>query len=78
MMGLGPSHLLILLVVALVLLGGKGKISSIMGDFADGIKQFKKGMADDSAEVKRAEEQKAIDAQKAVQSAASGTTSKTS
>ena len=40
-------HWLIFLAVALLLFGGKGKISSIMGDVADGIKSFKKGMADD-------------------------------
>jgi sec-independent protein translocase protein TatA len=33
--------------VALVLFGGKGKISDIMGDVAKGIKSFKKGMSDD-------------------------------
>ncbi len=36
-------HLLILGLVILVLFGGKGKISDIMGDFAKGIKSFKKG-----------------------------------
>ena len=39
-------HMLILLAVALLLFG-KGKISEIMGDFAKGIKSFKKGMAED-------------------------------
>ena len=28
---------------------GKGKISSIMGDLAKGIKSFKKGMSDDNS-----------------------------
>ncbi|HEY1243708.1 MAG TPA: twin-arginine translocase TatA/TatE family subunit, partial [Hyphomicrobiaceae bacterium] len=36
-------HWLILLAVALLLFGGSGKISSIMGDVAKGIKSFKKG-----------------------------------
>jgi sec-independent protein translocase protein TatA len=40
-------HWLILLAVGLLMFGGKGKISSIMADVADGIKSFKKGMADD-------------------------------
>jgi sec-independent protein translocase protein TatA len=31
----------------MVLFGGRGKISSLMGDFAQGIKAFKKGMADE-------------------------------
>jgi sec-independent protein translocase protein TatA len=42
-------HLLILGAVVLLLFGGKGKISDIMGDFAKGIKSFKKGLADDDA-----------------------------
>jgi sec-independent protein translocase protein TatA len=42
-------HLLILGAVILLLFGGKGKISDIMGDFAKGIKSFKKGLADDDA-----------------------------
>ena len=44
-------HWLIVLVVVLVLFGGSGKISSLMGDVAKGIKSFKKGMADDVDEV---------------------------
>jgi len=45
---LAPQHLLLLAVIALLLFGGRGKISSIMGDFAQGIKAFKKGLADDN------------------------------
>jgi sec-independent protein translocase protein TatA len=37
-------HLLILLAVVLVLFGGRGKISGIMGDVAQGINAFKKGI----------------------------------
>jgi sec-independent protein translocase protein TatA len=40
-------HWVILLVVVLVLFGGKGKVSDLMGDVAKGIKSFKKGLADD-------------------------------
>ena len=40
-------HWVIVLAVAVVLFGGRGKISSLMGDFAQGIKAFKKGMSDD-------------------------------
>jgi sec-independent protein translocase protein TatA len=43
-------HWVILLVVVLVLFGGKGKVSDLMGDVAKGIKSFKKGMADDPTE----------------------------
>jgi sec-independent protein translocase protein TatA len=43
-------HLLILLAVVLLLFGGRGKISGIMGDFAQGITAFKKGLKDDKGE----------------------------
>ena len=33
----------------IVILFGKGKISSIMGDLAKGIKSFKKGMSDENS-----------------------------
>lgn len=39
-------HWLIVLAVILVLFGGSGKISNVMGDFAKGIKSFKKNMAE--------------------------------
>ena len=35
-------------VILVVLLFGRGKISSLMGDVAKGIKSFKKGMASDT------------------------------
>src|SRR5216683_2152451 len=40
-------HWIIVLLVVMVLFGGRGKISSLMGDFAQGIKAFKKGMSED-------------------------------
>ena len=40
---------IIIVAVLVVLLFGRGKISSIMGDVAKGIKSFKKGMSDDSS-----------------------------
>jgi sec-independent protein translocase protein TatA len=45
-MGLSWSHILIVLVL-FVLLFGRGKISELMGDVAQGIKSFKKGMSDE-------------------------------
>ncbi|MGH6817731.1 MAG: twin-arginine translocase TatA/TatE family subunit [Methylovirgula sp.] len=45
--GLSIWHLLILAAIVLILFGGRGKISDIMGDVAKGIKSFKKGLADD-------------------------------
>ena len=38
-----------IVVVLVVLLFGRGKISSLMGDVAKGIKSFKKGMSDDTS-----------------------------
>ncbi|WP_026606375.1 twin-arginine translocase TatA/TatE family subunit [Methylocapsa acidiphila] len=45
--GLSIWHWLIVGGVALLLFGGKGKISDIMGDVAKGIKSFKKGLSED-------------------------------
>ena len=45
--GLSLPHLLLLGAVVLILFGGKGKISEIMGDVAKGIKSFKKGLSDE-------------------------------
>ena len=44
-------HWLVVLVIVLVLFGGRGKISSIMGDIGKGLKNFKKGMKDEDNEV---------------------------
>ena len=38
-----------IVVILVVLLFGRGKISSLMGDVAKGIKSFKKGMSDDGS-----------------------------
>lgn len=48
-MGLSIWQILIVLVLV-VLLFGRGKISDLMGDVAKGIKSFRKGMADDEVE----------------------------
>ena len=39
-----------IVVILVVLLFGRGKISSLMGDVAKGIKSFKKGMATDTTD----------------------------
>jgi sec-independent protein translocase protein TatA len=44
---LSPWHLLILGLLVLLIFGGRGKLSGIMGDAAKGIKAFKDGMKDD-------------------------------
>jgi sec-independent protein translocase protein TatA len=53
---MSPSIWQILIVVLLVvLLFGRGKISALMGDMAKGIKAFKSGMADDPEETQKVE-----------------------
>jgi len=48
---MAPSLTQIAVVIVLVvLLFGRGKISSIMGDIAKGIKSFKKGMSSDATD----------------------------
>ena len=45
--GLSPIHWLIVLGVGAVVFGGRGKLSSIMGDAAKGIRAFKDGLKDE-------------------------------
>lgn len=47
MFGMSMPHLLVAGAVILLLFGGKGKVSDLMGDFAKGIKSFKKGLSDE-------------------------------
>lgn len=42
--GLSIWHLILLLAVVLILFGGGGKLSRIMGDFGKGITSFKAGL----------------------------------
>ena len=39
-------HILSLAAIALVLFGGRGKVSDLMGDFGKGINSFKKGLSE--------------------------------
>ena len=62
-------HWLVVLLVVVVLFGGRGKISQLMGDFAKGIKSFKKGLKEGEAEASdeekpalRADETATVDA----------------
>ncbi|MEG3093418.1 twin-arginine translocase TatA/TatE family subunit [Sphingomonas sp. PB1R3] len=61
-----PIHLLVLAVVAILLLGG-GRFSNLMGDVAKGVKNFKKGMAEEDD--KPAKPSARIGAQKAAEPA---------
>jgi len=52
---LSPTHLLIILLIILILFG-RGKVSEFMGDFAKGIKSFKKGLSDEDEQKPQAPE----------------------
>jgi sec-independent protein translocase protein TatA len=54
---MAPSWFKLVLVVGLIfVLFGRGKISEFMGDFAKGIKSFKRGLSDDPDEPAAAKE----------------------
>lgn len=53
--GLSIWHWMIVLVVGLLLFGGRGKVSDLMGDLAKGIKSFKKGLSEDNTEEAKAD-----------------------
>ena len=54
-------HWLVLIVIVMLLFG-RGKVSDLMGDVAQGIKAFKKGMAADDAPAPKAEQPEAVKA----------------
>jgi len=64
-MGFGSAWHWILVLIVILLLFGRGKISELMGDMAQGIKAFKKGMSEDEAAKvdPKAEPMKTINAQ---------------
>ena len=51
----------IVVIAVVLLLFGRGKISDLMGDVAQGIKAFKKGMSDDDKPAEKPEPVKSID-----------------
>ncbi len=71
-------HWLIVLVVVLLLFGGSGKISTLMGDLAKGIKSFKKGLKDEDDEAAIASEKaQAIESRREATQAQAETREKT-
>ncbi len=70
-------HWLIVLAVVLLLFGGRGKISQLMGDFGKGLKSFKKGMAPDDSVTPSAPQPGAAAADGEPRIIGSGTTSAT-
>ena len=49
-MAISPLQILIVLVLAVLLFGGGGRISSIMGDVAKGLKAFRSGLKEEDKE----------------------------
>lgn len=49
---MGPhwTGILIVAILLLVLFGGRGKISALMGDMAKGVTAFRKGLKDDDSD----------------------------
>ena len=46
---LSPIHILLLAIVVLLLFGGRGKLSGLMGDAAKGIRAFRDGLKGEEA-----------------------------
>ena len=40
-------HIALIALVVIVLFGGKGRLSDTMGDFAKGLKSFRKGLSEE-------------------------------
>ena len=66
----------IVVIGVVLLLFGRGKISDLMGDVAQGIKAFKKGMADDDKTPEKTEPVRSIDNAPGAQSSRSEAGSK--
>jgi len=64
-------HWLIVLAVVLLLFGGRGKISTLMGDFGKGLSAFKKGVSGDGADKDAAQQGQPGDAAKPIEAQAS-------
>ena len=59
MPSLGPTELIIILVIVIVLFG-VGRIGKIAGEMGSGIRAFKKGLQDDEKKPESEEEESAI------------------
>jgi sec-independent protein translocase protein TatA len=57
----GPLQIVIFLVVAILVFGGRGRISSIMGDMAKGIRSFRTGLKEDDEEPKAVDKDDMVD-----------------
>jgi sec-independent protein translocase protein TatA len=55
---IGPWQVIIILIIAVLLFGGGGRLSSMMGDFAKGIKSFRKGLKEGEEDEKKSLEKR--------------------
>ncbi len=55
----------IVVIAVVLLLFGRGKVSELMGDVAQGIKAFKKGMSEDEVKADPADPKKIVESQPA-------------
>jgi len=62
-MGAHWTGIVVIGILVLVLFGGRGKISALMGDMAKGITAFRKGLKDEDESEAAAEAPKSIDGQ---------------
>ncbi len=59
-------HWVIVLAVVLILFGGGGKLSRLMGDMAKGVKAFKKGLKEELPDEGQDEATKVLNSESAV------------
>ncbi len=59
-MGIGPWQIILILVIVLIIFGA-GKLPRVAGDIAKGVKNFKKGLAEDDDDATDSGPSKAID-----------------
>ena len=57
---MSPLQWIVILAVVLLLFGGRGKVSAIMGDFGKGLRNFKTGLKGNEEE-KEAEEEAEVE-----------------
>ncbi len=64
-MGIGPWQIILILVIVLIIFGA-GKLPRVAGDIAKGVKNFKKGLAEDDDDATESAPSKAIDSSERV------------